>query len=210
MSEPVARLAMPGQSGARPARRASRAALRFQWVAGHSPDPRVRDRRAAEFGRGRTRVDDAAGVDDPLDARRRVLGDVVLEDQRALGAGLAGTSTSSLTAQGAPPAGAAPGRGRSGPRPPGPLRRLIEYRTGSALTTGLSASMCSIVGLQEFDGRELAAAERARRRLARGQVAQVVGHQIPLLARARELDQQWTLPRGEGQGVVADSVGYSC
>ena len=91
MSEPVARVAMPAARAAPeppeepPGLKAGFQGLR---VTPHSRDSVI----AAQQNSGvaERSVDDPAGIDDALHAGRRDVGDHVLEDERAGGAGLAG------------------------------------------------------------------------------------------------------------------------
>ncbi len=83
MSEPLASVAVPAARAAPdPPLRAADRVVQVPRVAGDAVELGVREAGAAELRRRRAGVDDAAGVEDALTDRRRLLGDDVLERQR--------------------------------------------------------------------------------------------------------------------------------
>ena len=127
-------------------------------------------------------MDDAAGVDDALDAGGGVLGDVVLEDQRALGARLAGDLDLVLDGHGQALEGARPAAAArvAGLGPPRPLEGLVEEADGQRVDLVVDRLDAVDRRLHELDRGELAGAEQ-RQRLARRQVVQILRHEILLL-----------------------------
>ena len=73
-----------GEGRARPAAAAAHRIVQVPRVAGDAVELGVREGGAAELRRRRARVDDAAGLEDALTDRRRLLGEEVLERQGCL------------------------------------------------------------------------------------------------------------------------------
>ena len=72
-----------GERRARPPTGTARRKGEVPWVARDTPELRPRDGRAGELRRRRPRVDDGAGVEDPLHEHRGVIGDHVAQSERA-------------------------------------------------------------------------------------------------------------------------------
>ena len=195
MSEPLARTEVPAASeAAEPPEDPPTASAGLWGVAGHSPQPAVREARTGELGRGRPRVDYRARGEMTPRELGGALGDPVAVDERTEGPALAGDRLllldrdrqplqrpRSLAARSVPGLGVARGR-----------ERLIEERLCEGVDGSLDLTGAGNDRLHQLHRRQLPGT-KAPERLGGGGVDEVVhgSRALPSLghALAEEVDR---------------------